>query len=142
MYWGLCMGVPCDRAERMDSMKEPRKTSGTTWVIPTDAIQMFRATCMDNGKFRMANGEEPKFDPATAAYATPDMVGNLCATHNITMFGGDVASRARFMAVAKKHAWKEIMDLEGLKAHKYHGRTMPSVETIIAAYATLVEIEA
>ena len=136
------MGVPCDRAERMDSMKEPKTTSGTTWVIPVDAIQMFRATCMDNGKFCMANGEEPKFDPATAMYATPHLVGNIAAKYDITLFGGDACSRAKFLKHADKHAYLEIMTLEQLKGHKYHGRTMPSVETIIAAYATLVEIEA
>ena len=117
------------------------KTSGTWWIIPADAMQMFRATFCKDGRAECARGSRPGFDPATALYATSDMVTNLCAAHNITIHG-DVASKRRFMSVAKEHAWKEVYDLDGALAHKSLGRTMPSRAKIIAAYALDEEISA
>jgi len=116
-----------------------RKTSGTAWIIPEKALQMFRATCCDDGNFVMARGAMPRFDPSKARYATSDMVTNICANAGITI-RGDVASARRF--TGETHVWKQTMSLEELKAHKYLGQTMPSVEVIKAAYANFEEIEA
>jgi hypothetical protein len=113
------------------------KTSGTWWVIPTDggklAIQMFRGTFLKEGHLEMAGGSHPHFDPATAKYATSDMVTNICAAHNITIHG-DTASARRFMH--ETHAWKQVMDLDQAIAHSYLGKTMPSRDVIVAAYAS------
>jgi len=118
-----------------------KKTSGTWWIIPADALQMFRATFCKDGRAEMAGGSHPSFDPTTALYATSDMVTNLCATHHITI-NGDVASKRRFMSVVTKHAWKELHDLEQACNHTHLGRSMPKPATIIAVYANEEEISA
>ena len=117
----------------------PKKTSGTTWVIPEDRLQMFRATCLDPGRFEMARGSKPCFNPEKARYATSDMVTNICANHGIQILG-DVASARRF--THEEHAWKKLMTLDELLAHPYLGQTMPTKATIIAAYALDEEISA
>lgn len=115
------------------------KTTGTTWVIPTNGLQMFRATCLKTGRFELAGGSRPDFNPETALYATSDMVSNVCAANNITIHG-DTASKRRFMAC--QHAWKSTMSLDELIAHPYLGKTMPKRDVIVAAYANMEEIEA
>jgi hypothetical protein len=110
----------------------PKKTTGTVWIIPENGLQMFRATCLDTGRFEMARGSQPCFNPETARYATSDMVTNVAANFGIQILG-DVASARRF--TREEHAWKQTMTLDELLAHKYLGQTMPTRETIIAAYA-------
>jgi len=118
-------------------------TTGTWWIVPLNAdgtpaaIQAFRATCLKSGRFRMAGGQSPWFDPTTARYATPDMVGNMAAEHNITLFSGDVCSIRKLMKAT--HAWKVFVDLDGALAHKHQGKSMPGAATIIAAYADGVD---
>ena len=116
------------------------KSSGTAWIIEVDGLQMFRATCdKKTGRFEMARGGQPHFNPETARYATSDMVTNICANHGIQILG-DVASSRRFLR--EEHAWKKLMTLDELIAHPYLGVTMPSRDVIVAAYANVEEIEA
>lgn len=117
----------------------PKKTTGTTWIIPENALQMFRATCLDTGRFEMARGGRPDFNPETASYVTSDHVTNVAAAHGIQILG-DVMSARRF--TRETHAWKEVMTLDQLIAHPYLGKTMPTRETIVAAYADIELIEA
>jgi len=136
-------------------------TSGTWWIIPmtalgneprngrpvvkigdvvmVPAIQAFRASCLSTGRFRMAGGSSPSFDPATALYATSDMVSNLAAVNNITIHG-DVASARRLLSA--EHNWKTFMGLDAALAHAHLGKTMPSRAKILAAYADDEVIEA
>ena len=119
-------------------------TTGTWWIIPvmavgTPGLQAFRATCLSTGRFRMARGGSPSFDPATALYATSDTVANLAANYGIAILG-DVASSRRLLA--HDHAWKQWMTLDQALAHPHLGTTMPKREVIIAAYADDEVIEA
>jgi hypothetical protein len=127
-------------------------TSGTWWIIPrteqinsagtcrlVPSIQAFRASCLSTGRFKMAGGSSPSFDPATALYATSDMVSNLAAVNNITIHG-DVASARRLLK--SEHNWKTFMTLDQALAHTHLGKTMPSRATILAAYADDEVIEA
>jgi hypothetical protein len=117
----------------------PKKTTGTAWVIPENGLQMFRATCLDEGHFEMARGGRPHFNPETARYATSDMVTNICANAGIQILG-DVASARRF--TREEHVWKKLMTLDELLAHPYLGQTMPPKAVIVAAYANVEDIEA
>jgi hypothetical protein len=112
-----------------------RKTSGTWWVFPLGALTAFRSTCVVSGLFTMADGTVPPMDPTTAVYMTSDMVANLAANNNITLFGGDTASARKLLKA--EHAWKQGMDLEGALAHPHLGKTMPSKAVIVAAYEAL-----
>jgi hypothetical protein len=112
------------------------KTSGTTWVIPEGGIQIFRGTFCRSGRLEMARGGRPTFNPETARYATSDMVTNIAAANGIAIHG-DLASARRFLACA--HVWKQTMTLDELIAHPYLGKTMPSKDTIIAAYKADLE---
>lgn len=121
-----------------------KKTSGTTWVLPIDAQgvpahQLFRGTFREEGRLEMARGSLPTFNPETAMYATSDMVTNICANAGIAIYG-DIASSRRFLA--QEHTWKRMMTLDELIAHPWLGKTMPTRETIIAAYAQDEEVEA
>ena len=113
------------------------KSSGTFWVIPGGGLQMFRATCRKaSAKFEMARGAQPVFDPATARYATSDMVTNVAANIGMTI-RGDVASSRVF--AKGTHAWKQTMSLEEACNHSHLGKSMPRPEAIIAAYAELLD---
>jgi len=121
-------------------------TTGTWWIVPLTkegkpaAIQAFRATCLKSGRFRMAGGQTPWFDPTTARFATPGMVGNVAAEHDITLFSGDACSVRKLMKA--EHAWKVFVDLKGAIAHSHLGKSMPTYETIVEAYAHDEVIEA
>jgi hypothetical protein len=127
-------------------------TSGTWWIIPrteeidssgtchlVPGLQAFRASCLTNGRFRMARGALPSFDPETALYATSDTVANLAAVHGIAILG-DVASATRLLK--HSHTWKQWMPLDQALAHPHLGRTMPSKAVILAAYEGDEDIEA
>jgi hypothetical protein len=137
-------------------------TSGTWWIFPMKplgteprrgrpvfkiggvemipaTLQAFRASCLTTGRFRTAQGSSPSFDPATALYATSDMVTNLAAVGNVTIYG-DVASSRRLLEC--EHNWKTFLDVDQMLAHKSLGKTMPSKDRIIAAYADDPIIEA
>ena len=119
-------------------------TSGTWWIIPVSAdgtpgLQAFRAACLTTGRFRMARGGSPSFDPATALYATSDTVDNLAAVYGIAILG-DVASSRRLLA--HDHAWKQWLTLDQALAHRHLGKTMPKKAIILAAYADDEDIEA
>lgn len=126
-------------------------TSGTWWIIPRTpsivegkevlipSLQAFRASCLTTGRFRMARGGSPSFDPTTALYATSDTVANLAANYGIAILG-DVASAKRLLA--HEHAWKQWMSLDQALNHPHLGKTMPKREVIIAAYADDEVIEA
>lgn len=118
-------------------------TSGTWWVIPMvdgkPGLQAFRASCLTTGRFRMAGGGSPDFNPESALYATSDMVSNLAAVNNITIHG-DTCSARRLLK--SEHNWKTFNTLDQALAHPHLGKTMPKRAIIIAAYADDEVIEA
>ncbi|HUS70710.1 MAG TPA: hypothetical protein VM075_08045 [Anaerolineae bacterium] len=113
------------------------KPVNNLYLMP--GLQAFRASCLTNGRFRMARGAQPSFDPATALYATSDTVANLAAVNGIAILG-DVASASRLLK--HSHAWKQWMSLDQALAHRHLGKTMPSKAIILAAYADDEDIEA
>jgi hypothetical protein len=113
--------------------------TGTAESRLVPGLQAFRASCLTTGRFRMARGGSPSFDPATALYATSDTVANLAAVYGIAILG-DVASSKRLLA--HSHTWKQWMSLDQALAHPHLGKTMPRREVIIAAYADDEVIEA
>ena len=131
-------------------------TSGTWWIIPQTlewdqsdplrqtrvlkpGLQAFRASCLTTGRFRMARGGSPTFDPASALYATSDTVANLAANYGIAILG-DVSSASRLLK--HDHAWKQWLSLDQALAHPHLGKTMPRKAIILAAYADDEDIEA
>ena len=111
---------------------------GNVEMVPA-TLQAFRATCLTTGRFRCARGSSPSFDPATALYATSDMVSNLAAVNNITIHG-DVASARRLLS--SEHNWKTFIGLKAALAHAHLGKSMPSEAKILAAYADDEDISA
>ena len=103
------------------------------------ALQAFRASCLSSGRFRMAGGSSPWFDPTTALYATSDMVSNVCAVNHITI-NGDVASARRLLK--SEHNWKTFLTLDQMLVHTHLGKSMPSRAKILAAYADDEDISA
>ena len=108
-------------------------------VMVPATLQAFRATCLTTGRFRCARGSSPSFDPATALYATNDMVSNLAAVNAITIHG-DVASARRLLK--SEHNWKTFLTLDQALAHPHLGKTMPKKAIILAAYADDEDISA
>ena len=102
-------------------------------------LQAFRASCLTTGRFRMARGGSPTFDPASALYATSDTVANLAANYGIAILG-DVSSASRLLK--HDHAWKQWLSLDQALAHPHLGKTMPRKAIILAAYADDEDIEA
>ena len=102
-------------------------------------LQAFRASCLTTGRFRMARGGSPTFDPASALYATSDTVANLAANYGIAILG-DVCSASRLLK--HDHAWKQWLTLDQALAHPHLGKTMPKKAIILAAYADDEDIEA
>ena len=139
MYQESAHGYAAHTGGRKVGRLVSNKTTGTTWIIPENGLQMFRATCRKDGRFEMARGGSPDFNPETARYATSDMVTNVAAHFGIQILG-DVASARRF--TREEHAWKKLMTLDELLAHPYLGMTMPTRDAIVAAYANREEIEA
>ena len=115
----------------------PVTGSAETRLIP--GLQAFRASCLTTGRFRMARGGSPSFDPATALYATSDTVANLAAVYGIAILG-DVSSASRLLK--HDHAWKQWLTLDQALAHPHLGKTMPKKAIILAAYADDEDIEA
>jgi len=113
------------------------KTTGTFWVFPEGQTRAFRATFTSIGDAERTSGVCPLFDPATAKYATSDMVTNLvarsAATGQSITIRGDEASATRILS--QTHDWKTFLSLQDACSHAHLGKTMPTAEVIIARFA-------
>jgi len=119
------------------------KTTGTFFAFAEGFVKGIRGTFTSDGDFVRTSGVAPLFNPATATYATGDMVANLvaasAATEHPIVIRGDEVSAARLLG--QTHTWKQFLSFEDACAHKYLGKTMDKAVILARYEARIAEVD-